>query len=92
MPIEGPCAVAHNGDRYHPAHFICESGSCKERLHDDYWEIDGKRYCDRHAQKHPMYRQDNLSDDEARDSMTSLSSTGGQTGRAQKRMTRYVDL
>lgn len=24
QPIEGPCAVAHTGERYHPEHLICE--------------------------------------------------------------------
>ena len=24
MPIEGPCAVSHSGDRFHPDHFTCE--------------------------------------------------------------------
>lgn len=102
LPIEGPCAVAHNGDRYHPAHFVCEQSGCKERLHDEYWEIDGTRLCDRHARSHPNFEEigsgvglDDEALDEVRDSLGSLSSYDagrGSFGKAQKRMTRYVDL
>lgn len=102
MPIEGACAVAHNGDRYHPAHFVCEQSGCKEELHDEYWEIDGTRLCDRHAKAHPMFEdatsQAGFTDeaaDEVRDSLRSLSiydAGHASFGRAQKRMTRYVDL
>ena len=106
LPIEGPCAVAHNGDRYHPAHFVCEYSACKERLHDEYWEIDGMRLCDRHARSHPMFEDpgtrsrypfDEGGEDEGR-TRDSLASTfsydpgNASFGRAQKRMTRYVDL
>jgi hypothetical protein len=32
QPIEGPCAVSHTGDRYHPEHMTCEyPGSSVER-------------------------------------------------------------
>ena len=24
QPIEGPCAVAHTGERYHPEHLVCQ--------------------------------------------------------------------
>lgn len=102
MPIEGPCAVAHNGDRYHPAHFVCESPSCKERLDDEYWEIDGTRLCDKHARSHPMFEEmkapsesDRRENGEVRDSLASISSYDAghaSMARAQKRMTRYVDL
>lgn len=49
QPIEGPCAASHNGDRYHPEHFVCGHPRCNERL-VEYWEVDGKMFCDRHAQ------------------------------------------
>lgn len=116
LPIEGQCAVAHNGDRYHREHFICEhtsGGVCKEQLDDEYWEIDGLKLCDRHAKIHPLF-PDRLEDDdedgeggkgwrgrlyddndtdEIRDSLGSLSSyDASKYGRAQKRMTRYIDL
>ncbi|EKM55170.1 uncharacterized protein PHACADRAFT_255602 [Phanerochaete carnosa HHB-10118-sp] len=48
-PIEGPCAVSHSGDRYHPEHFLCEYPRCAERL-VEYWEVDGRMFCDKHAQ------------------------------------------
>ncbi|KAI0345332.1 hypothetical protein BDW22DRAFT_1343584 [Trametopsis cervina] len=48
-PIEGPCAVSHNGDRYHPEHLLCEHPRCTEKL-VDYWEVDGRMFCDKHAQ------------------------------------------
>ena len=120
MPIEGPCAVAHNGDRYHPAHFLCESRNgqgCKARLDGEYWELDGQRLCDRHARDHPAWREDIDSSeydndeedyrDERHDSVASLgpyeSISGGndrhrsdrvtsREGRAQKRVTRLIDL
>ena len=100
MPIEGPCAVAHSGDRYHPAHFVCESPSCKERLDDEYWEIDGTRLCDKHARSHPMFEESQAPSesggrDDSRDSLGSVSSYDpghASMARARKRMTRYVDL
>lgn len=111
--------MAHNGDRYHPAHFLCESSSgqgCKVRLDDEYWELDGQRLCDRHARDHPAWREDideseydNDEDyhSELRDSLATLgayeSITSGndrrrsgrvtsREGRAQKRVTRLIDL
>lgn len=59
-PIEGPCAVSHSGDRYHPAHLTCEhSGypSCHEML-SEYWEIDGRMLCERHADTDSMREND----------------------------------
>jgi hypothetical protein len=114
--VEGQCAVAHNGDRYHIEHFVCEhtsGGACKERLNDEYWEIDGLKLCDRHAKMHPSYPDRSVDDDddrdwrhgigsdyddndnEIRDSVGSLSNFdagNASFGRAQKRMTRYIDL
>ncbi|KAL5490391.1 hypothetical protein ACEPAI_5224 [Sanghuangporus weigelae] len=48
QPIEGPCAVAHTGERYHPEHLVCQFRRCTERL-EEYWEIDGLMLCERHA-------------------------------------------
>ncbi|KAH9966614.1 hypothetical protein BC827DRAFT_1264570 [Russula dissimulans] len=66
-PIEGPCAVSHAGDRYHPEHLTCEyedeeSGSgklarCDERL-VDYWEVEGRMLCDRHLRRVAEQEQD----------------------------------
>ncbi|KAK1222095.1 hypothetical protein PQX77_015089 [Marasmius sp. AFHP31] len=57
QPIEGPCAVDHRGERYHPEHFLCARENCTERL-TDYWEVDGKMVCERHAQI--TYRQSRM--------------------------------
>ena len=118
LPIEGPCAVAHNGDRYHPAHFLCEfrdGQGCKTKLDGEYWELDGLRLCDRHAREHPAWREENdqseydEEDDrvEMRDSLASLRAlerlsaandhrrsdrVTSREGRAQKRVTRLIDL
>lgn len=58
QPIEGACAVAHTGERYHPEHLVCEHRfstpdlegrtRCTERL-EEYWEVDGLMLCERHA-------------------------------------------
>ncbi|KAJ7109514.1 hypothetical protein C8R44DRAFT_713656 [Mycena epipterygia] len=82
QPIEGPCAVSHAGDRYHPEHMLCEfpgSGGCKERL-DEYWEIDGRMLCERHS------RASRSAEDEDEDGDWKPSA------RAMKRITRYIDL
>ena len=42
QPIEGPCAVSHAGDRYHPEHFLCEYRGCTERL-VEYYELYGRK-------------------------------------------------
>ncbi|KAF8912074.1 hypothetical protein CPB84DRAFT_1901841, partial [Gymnopilus junonius] len=53
QPIEGPCAVSHTGDRYHPEHMTCEYlggvSECRESLVKEYWEVDGRMLCERHA-------------------------------------------
>ncbi|KAJ7172336.1 hypothetical protein C8R46DRAFT_1085593 [Mycena filopes] len=81
QPIEGPCAVSHAGDRYHPEHMLCEFpgyGGCKEKL-DEYWEIDGRMLCERHSR---MTSEDEDKDDAA----------WAKNARAMKRTTRYIDL
>ncbi|KAF9265520.1 hypothetical protein L218DRAFT_143946 [Marasmius fiardii PR-910] len=50
QPIEGPCAVDYKGGRYHPEHFLCMWTRCTEKLDKEYWEVDGKMVCERHAQ------------------------------------------
>ncbi|KAJ7709766.1 hypothetical protein B0H17DRAFT_999168 [Mycena rosella] len=82
QPIEGPCAVSHAGDRYHPEHMLCEFpgyGGCKERL-DEYWEIDGRMLCERHSRASRSTEDDNEDGDWA------------PSARAMKRVTRYIDL
>ncbi|KAH8106809.1 hypothetical protein BXZ70DRAFT_997738 [Cristinia sonorae] len=48
QPIEGPCAVSHAGDKYHPEHLLCENPRCSERL-VEYWEVAGRMLCEKHA-------------------------------------------
>jgi PDZ and LIM domain protein 5/6/7 len=89
QPIEGPCAVSHAGDRYHPEHILCEHPGfpkCKERL-DDYWEVDGRMLCERHA--NAAMRADGAG--------TGEEPQGDQEQdrsrkRAMKRTTRFIDL
>ena len=50
QPIEGPCAVSHTGDRYHPEHFLCEYRGCTERL-VEYYELDGRMLCEAHMRR-----------------------------------------
>jgi len=84
QPIEGPCAVSHAGDRYHPDHIRCEYPGypkCKERL-EDYWEVDGRMLCERHAM---LAGRD--SDDEDQEEEEERWARRGQ-----KRTTRFIDL
>ncbi|KLO18540.1 hypothetical protein SCHPADRAFT_936039 [Schizopora paradoxa] len=58
QPIEGACAIAHSGERYHPEHLLCEfefplsstgeKPKCREPL-TEYWEVDGRMLCEKHA-------------------------------------------
>ncbi|KAK6903099.1 hypothetical protein I203_108361 [Kwoniella mangroviensis CBS 8507] len=57
QPIEGSCIVTPgpNPQRFHPGHLKCDhrggvSGAqnCREPM-DEYYEIDGSRYCERHV-------------------------------------------
>jgi len=79
QPIEGPCAVSHAGDRYHPHHLLCEFAGCREKL-DEYWEVDGRMLCERHANM-PKVANDGKKGEE-----------WIQSTRAKKRVTRFIDL
>lgn len=83
QPIEGPCALSHAGDRYHPEHLTCEHGNCEERL-VDYWEVDGRMLCERHARQTGARSDGGASDEEGWDDR--------RRKRATKRTTRFVDL
>ncbi|KAF8660612.1 hypothetical protein AX16_001591 [Volvariella volvacea WC 439] len=66
QPIEGPCAVSHTGDKYHPEHLTCEYAGhprCNEKL-VEYWEIDGRMLCEKHAN---TSSNNNGSDDDEED-------------------------
>ncbi|KAI0780658.1 hypothetical protein BD413DRAFT_462349 [Trametes elegans] len=81
QPIEGPCAVSHAGDRYHPEHLVCEYRGCTERL-VEYYELDGRMLCERHVQRA-------LDDGEDEDA---LGAAGDRTTVALKRVTRFIDI
>ncbi|KAI0683831.1 hypothetical protein BC835DRAFT_700674 [Cytidiella melzeri] len=84
QPIEGPCAVAHNGDRYHPEHLVCDHPRCSEKL-ADYWEVDGRMFCDRHAQ--------GIDEDDEDDGYYHLAKQRDSMQlRATKRRTQFIDL
>lgn len=99
QPIEGSCAVAHTGERYHPEHLLCQyeypsrggnGGSrtgCRERL-AEYWEVDGLMLCEKHAMTPPMEDED---DD---DSLEGSSHNHGSDAeaRALRRKTQFIDL
>ncbi|TFK54748.1 hypothetical protein OE88DRAFT_951656 [Heliocybe sulcata] len=78
QPIEGPCAVSHAGDRYHPEHLLCEyPRGCSEKL-DEYYEVEGRMLCERHA-----FMVHNGDDEEEDDD---------RVLKAMKRTTRFIDL
>ncbi|ORX33749.1 hypothetical protein BD324DRAFT_653802 [Kockovaella imperatae] len=87
-PIEGPCIVVQGSSnplRFHPGHLRCDhrdsrgGQSCREAM-DEYFDVDGKRYCDRHV-------------GEALKAASAASGgKGGRTLKAEKRKTRLVDL
>ncbi|OSD08581.1 hypothetical protein PYCCODRAFT_1441435 [Trametes coccinea BRFM310] len=85
QPIEGPCAVSHAGDRYHPEHLVCEYRGCTERL-VEYYELDGRMLCERHVQKAMDERDDEDGDEDA------FGLAGDRTTVALKRVTRFIDL
>ncbi|KXN91493.1 Paxillin [Leucoagaricus sp. SymC.cos] len=80
QPIEGPCAVSHTGDKYHPEHMTCEypgSIPCSERL-KEYWEVEGRMLCEKHAARAGAEEDD---DEE-----------WVRTSKAKKRVTRFMNL
>ncbi|KAI8989701.1 hypothetical protein BD414DRAFT_314148 [Trametes punicea] len=85
QPIEGPCAVSHAGDRYHPEHLLCEYRGCTERL-VEYYELDGRMLCERHVQKAMDERDDEDGDEDA------FGVAGDRSTVALKRVTRFIDL
>jgi hypothetical protein len=75
--------VSHTGDRYHPEHFTCECPiypRCTERL-VEYWEVDGRMLCERHASGSGRGIADDV-----------FHRNNGQTAKAKKRITRFIDL
>ncbi|KAF5373742.1 hypothetical protein D9758_000703 [Tetrapyrgos nigripes] len=92
QPIEGPCALDHQGNRYHPEHLTCEYPGpvaglpgCSKRL-EEYWEYEGRMLCERHANIMMTLGEDD-EDDEDDEEYRSRRET-----RALKRTTRFIDL
>ena len=91
QPIEGPCAVAHSGDRYHPEHFLCEHPRCAEKL-VDYWEVDGRMFCERHAQSIERGEDEDV-DGGGEYLVPHLAEIKRDSlGRVTKRRTQFIDL
>jgi len=87
-PIEGPCAVSHAGDRYHPEHLSCEyeddgTGRRCDELLVDYWEVEGRMLCERHMRR--VVEQDMM--DVGLDDVR-----GNADARAMRRKTRFIDI
>ncbi|KDR73623.1 hypothetical protein GALMADRAFT_212467 [Galerina marginata CBS 339.88] len=93
QPIEGPCAVSHTGDRYHPEHMTCEheGAGCKTRL-DEYWEVDGRMLCERHAVMVGAGRGGSGSEDGDGSEYGYGGAGAGRSRKAMKRVTRFIDL
>ncbi|PPQ91414.1 LOW QUALITY PROTEIN: hypothetical protein CVT25_014302 [Psilocybe cyanescens] len=99
QPIEGPCAVSHTGDRYHPEHMTCEHPGrepCRVRL-DEYWEVDGRMLCERHAAA--AGRSGGMSGSGSEGEGEGAGREGEREEwerrrdlRAMKRVTRFIDL
>ncbi|KAF9477544.1 hypothetical protein BDN70DRAFT_994858 [Pholiota conissans] len=86
QPIEGPCAVSHTGDRYHPEHMTCEYPGypkCGVRL-DEYWEVEGRMLCERHASGRGGDGEGGSGEEGDEEWV--------QSSRAKKRVTRFIDL
>ena len=90
QPLEGPCAVSHAGDRYHPEHFLCEYRGCTERL-VEYYELDGRMLCEQHVQK-AMHDRDEDDEDEDAFGDDVFGAAGNRNTMAMKRVTRFIDL
>ncbi|KAF9532197.1 hypothetical protein CPB83DRAFT_903757 [Crepidotus variabilis] len=92
QPIEGPCAVSHTGDRYHPEHMTCEYPGypeCRERL-NEYWEVDGRMLCERHAVYSSRMGSEVDTDEDGSERWG--KARGAVSTRAMKRVTRFIDL
>lgn len=73
--IEGQYLETDNRQKFHPRCFSCTT--CRIVLRDDYFEVGGKKYCDRHAQHAAAPPQNYLG-------------PGGYRPRMEKRRTRLM--
>ncbi|KAG8948288.1 hypothetical protein FRC04_009926 [Tulasnella sp. 424] len=100
QPIEGGCAIADDGKKYHPEHFICEwegggdelpptrRQKCNQEL-EDYWEFGPRKYC---SERHASWAQEKAAADKARALREGRSVTDAPdpNSRATKRHTLFV--
>ena len=98
QPIEGACAVAHTGERFHPECLTCEHEypprsrlgkpmRCNERL-AEYWEVDGRMLCERHAM-----RPTRDGEFGGFDGLPAIPITRKDSdARARRRQTQFIDL
>jgi LIM domain len=92
-PIEGPCAVSHAGDKYHPDHLVCDYPRCTERL-EEYWEVDGRMLCEMHMQMEEdvvIRGGKDLVDDMLMELGVKPENLRNSI-RAMKRVTRFIDI
>ncbi|KAG8996636.1 hypothetical protein FRB94_008168 [Tulasnella sp. JGI-2019a] len=107
QPIEGPCALDSDGQKYHPEHFVCDwapppssSSSnipmnrrqrCQERL-EEYWEVGKGRYC---SERHAMWAQEELfrkeEEERRRRGPGSTMAAASLSSKATKRRTLFVE-
>lgn len=80
--------MSHSGDRYHAEHLTCEyeddedGERCDERL-VDYWEVEGRMFCERHMRW--VVERDMMG--------VGLDRIGTSSdSRARKRKTQFIDL
>jgi hypothetical protein len=78
--------------KYHPEHFICEFPRCTKRL-DEYYEADGKMFCERHASiaEQAALHEDSGQDDDEDDNVFHQD-TPKMTAIAMKRTTMFIDI
>jgi len=93
-PIDGPCAVSHSGEKYHPEHFVCQYDRCTVPLDGEYWEMDGRMLCGEHMrieEEAALCMGGDLMDD----LMLDLNGDGDNyrnSLRAMRRVTRFIDI
>jgi len=51
-PIEGSCAIAYGGEKYHPSCLRCGQAGCDARLGSEYWEVEGRMLCEKHGARY----------------------------------------
>lgn len=83
--------MSSSGDRYHPEHFLCEHPRCAERL-VEYWDVDGRMFCDKHAQGAGSDGEDGGAEDSDDEFLAPRLESHRDSMRATKRKTVFIDL